>query len=588
MSNDEIVRLDFNQLQRPLYKQQLKDTEWDIIVIGGGITGAGVALEAVSRGLSVALIDQRDFGFGTSSRSTKMAHGGIRYIAQGHLRLVREAITERNWLRDVGLPHLIRPVQFIFPIFRAGRVGDQELPKSKMSYTLLRFGVFLYDLLCGFKNYAKRQSTKDIDKIKEMEPALDPSRIKGAVFWYDTKVDDARLVIETLKEAVRKGHLVALNYIRFIEFEKNVEGCIKGIRVIDEATPNKETFSIRGKVVVNATGVWTDYILGTKDKGEPPIIRPTKGVHLAYHRKDVPVNRAFGLNSMADGRIFFIIPRNEWTIIGTTDTDYSGDPSEAFCNRDDADYLRDTVRFLFPTANIDDSHLLGSYAGLRPLAAEPGKAESEVSRKHVILEHGDGFFSLLGGKLTTFRLMAEELFRKYIHKIRKSVGLPNFSAKKNLTKNAYAIAITQDEWENTPEVKSAQLHPRIVHHLFEQYGRGGLTLLHQVNQNSELGTRLLDISEYPVEVAPWILAEIDYVIQYEAPLHLEDVLCRRMEISWLVHPKYQGHIAALVANRMGNILGWSQSRIHQEIDEYLQYIRKNSFFFEGKIPIPKE
>ncbi|MFX1492113.1 MAG: FAD-dependent oxidoreductase, partial [Promethearchaeota archaeon] len=343
---------------------------------------------------------------------------------------------------------------------------------------------------------------------------------------------------------------------------------------------------IRGKVIVNTTGVWADELLALNGESTEKILRPTKGVHLVFHRKDFPINDTFALNSIDDRRFFFAIRRNEWVLVGTTDTDYSGDPAECVCTREDADYLRNTIRILFPEASISDEVIQGTYAGLRPLMAEIGKAESDVSRKHTVLERDDGMYSLLGGKLTTFRKMAEDLLINHIKKGSHRHGLPKFSGKKNLTKIAYAISLSKKEWQSLPEVVNSALHPHILQHLYQQYGRGGLTILREIQRNPELGTRLLEDPVYPVEVAPWIIGELEYLVQHEAPLHLVDVLCRRMEVCWLVRPEYQGRIAAIAADRMGQILGWSKKTIQQEIQSYLQYVRKNSFFFDGEIPIP--
>jgi glycerol-3-phosphate dehydrogenase len=217
--------------------------------------------------------------------------------------------------------------------------------------------------------------------------------------------------------------------------------------------------------------------------------------------------------------------------------------------------------------------------------AEIGKAESDVSRKHTVLHREDSLYSLLGGKLTTFRKMAEDLFLNHIRKAYTEHDLPKFSGKKNLTKITYAITLSQNEWETDPRVENSTLHPVILRHLYQQYGRGGLAILEEVQKHPELATRFLEVPEYPVEVAPWILAEVDYVVRHEAPFHLEDVLCRRMEVCWLVRPEYQGQIAFSVAKRMGAILGWTPKTQQTEIERYLAYIRKNSFFFDGEIPI---
>ncbi len=585
MTTPNIETLEFNQLNRQQNLQQLQDIFWDVIIIGGGINGAGVALEAAYRGLSVAILDQHDFAFGTSSRSTKLAHGGFRYIAQREFRLVREATKERNWLRDQGLPHLTRPTRFLYPILSEGKIGDRELKKS-WGYWTVRFGAFLYDLLNGFKSYKRGKGIKKVEKVRELEPLLESSRLNSAVIWYDSNIDDARLVIETIKEAHWKGMVLPLNYVRVEGFTHDNRGQITGVVAVDMNGSSSNKFIIKGKIVINTTGVWADELLALNGQRRPKIIRPTKGVHIIYHRKDFPINDTFAMNSIDDRRFFFAIRRNEWVLVGTTDTDFSGDPTQCYCTREDADYLRNTIKVLFPDAKIDDSHIHGAYAGLRPLLAEMGKHESDVSRKHTVLRHEDGLYSLLGGKLTTFRKMAEDLFLNHIRKRRTRDGLPKYSGKKNLTKITYNIAISKEEWQSLPEVANSPLNPHILLHLFQQYGRGGMTILRTINQQPELAKRLVSDPTYPVEVAPWIVGEVDYVVRHEAPLHLDDVLCRRMEVCWLVRPEYQGRIATLAASCMGDILGWRQKRQKIEVNNYLEYVRKNSFFLEGKIPLP--
>ncbi|MFW9933932.1 MAG: glycerol-3-phosphate dehydrogenase/oxidase [Candidatus Thorarchaeota archaeon] len=585
MLSSQIQTIDFCQINRQDHLQYLKDTIWDILIIGGGINGAGVALEAAYRGLKVAVLEQKDFAFGTSSRSTKLAHGGFRYIGQKEFGLVREATTERNWLREKGLPHLTRPTRFLYPIFSAGKVNNQELEKS-WGYWTVRLGAFLYDLLSGFGSYKRGKGIKDVEKIKALEPFLETSRLKGAITWFDSNIDDARLVIETLKEAVWTKNTLPMNYIRVVGFSHDSEGLINGVEAIDINDPNAAKFRVQGKVVVNTTGVWADEVLRLNDETKESVIRPTKGVHITYHRKDFPINDTIAVNSIDDGRFFFAIRRNEWVLVGTTDTDYSGDPAKIYCTREDADYLRNTLGILFPKAKIDDKHIHGTFAGLRPLVAETGKAESDVSRKHTVLKRDDGLYSLLGGKLTSFRKMAEDLVVNHIRKVQAVHDLPKFSGKKNLTKIAYAITLSEKEWESLTEVTNSKLPPVILRHLYQQYGRGGITILGEVEKHPERGNRLLDVPEYPIEVAPWIEAEVDYVVRHEAPLHLEDVLCRRMEISWLIRPEFQGKIAKRAANRMAAILGWAAKTKEAEIARYLENIRKNSFFFEGEISVP--
>ncbi|MFQ5980314.1 MAG: FAD-dependent oxidoreductase [Candidatus Heimdallarchaeota archaeon] len=572
----------YSALDRKSQINRLTQTEWDLVVIGGGITGAGVAREAAMRGLTVALLEQNDFASGTSSGSSKLGHGGIRYLQQREFKLVREGTTERNWLRDEALPHLVRPLQFIYPIFREREVQGHRLPRSKDTLRKIRFAVFMYDFLCGFHNYASRKVIKDPKRLKELEPAFDVTGLIGAVLYYDTNLDDARLTIETIWDSLRTGDVCALNYMQVTGLTWDETSKVNGVIAKDRgnSSQSSETITIQAKTVANASGVWADQILGMGEKANANIVRPTKGVHLAVRRSDLPVNRAFGIRSLDDGRFFFVLPRNDWVLIGTTDTDYTENLSECYCDQADADYLRQTVRILFPEARIENENILGSYASLRPLIFEPGKPESDLSRKHLVLERSDGLLSLVGGKLTTFRKMAEDLLLKHVKQRIKS-GFPKFSTKKGLSKIKYSIAIKREEWNKSEEVKNSALSPAILDHIYEQYGRGGLQILQNVVANPQLAKPLLN--EPSKNVYPWILGEIDYIVKRECPVHLEDVLSRRMEVAWLVRPEKQGKIAITAAELMANVLGWGKERIKEEIQHYLAQIKRNSFFFEGEI-----
>ncbi|MFW9914402.1 MAG: glycerol-3-phosphate dehydrogenase/oxidase [Candidatus Thorarchaeota archaeon] len=574
----------YTAIDRRSQLERLARTEWDLIVIGGGITGAGIAREATLRGLTVALLEQSDFASGTSSGSSKLGHGGIRYLKQRDFRLVREATTERNWLRDEALPHMVRPLQFIYPVFRGREAEGQQIPQSKERLRTVRLAVFLYDFLCGFHNYASREVITDPKHLKKLEPAFSVTGLTGAVLYYDTNLDDARLTLETVWESLRTGKACAVNYIKVIDLMRDASGNVNGVIAVDQADEvDQKQLRIKGKALVNATGVWADKILSIGETPENKLVRPTKGVHLAVRRTDLPVNHAFGIRSIDDGRFFFVLPRNNWALIGTTDTDFSGEPTDCYCTEEDAEYLRRTVRILFQGAKIENDRLLGSYASLRPLAFDPGKSESSVSRKHLILQTSDGLLTIVGGKLTTFRKMAENLLLNHI-KPRIKKGFPKFLTQKGLSKTAYWVAITQEDWEESEEVAVSKLDPAILHHLFEQYGKGGLQILQNIKVNLQMANRLLD--ECPATVCPWILGEIEYIVKRECPVHLDDVLFRRMEIAWLVRPEHQGKVARSVAEYMGKILGWSKERIEAEIYRYVDLVKLNSFFYKGEIPVP--
>ncbi len=579
MKSNSSLFLNYSELDRKEEINRLQQNEWDILVIGGGITGAGIAQEASLRGLSVALLDKYDFAFGTSSGSSKLGHGGIRYLKSREFGLVREATTERNWLRDKALPHMIRPLQFVYPIFNERQIQRRTLPKSSESLRKIRLAAFLYDFLCGFKNYAKREVIKDPKYLKELEPTFDVTGLEGAVLYYDTNLDDGRLTIETIWNSLNTGKVCAVNYLEVINFTWDDNEKINGVIAI-ENTDTGEEVQIRAKAVVNATGVWTDQILEIGRMSKEQLIRPTKGVHFAVPRENLPVNRAFGIKSLDDGRFFFVLPRNEWVLIGTTDTDFKGEPEDCYCKLEDVEYLRKTVTVLFPEAKITDDDILGSYAALRPLVAEPGKPESQVSRQHLILERSDGLFTIVGGKLTTFRKMAEDLLLKHL-KPRTKKNFPKFNTKKGFSKIVYTISMTKEEWEALEEVKESNLDPFILKHLFEQYGHGAQIILKSVNEQSDYSQRLLE--EVPLEVAPWIKGEIVYITKRECPVHLDDVLCRRMEIAWLVCPEHQRTVAERTTEIMSDILEWSDDRSNEEIVNYLKTIKKNSFFYEPKL-----
>jgi glycerol-3-phosphate dehydrogenase len=404
-------------------------------------------------------------------------------------------------------------------------------------------------------------------------------------------MDDGRIVVETVKECVASGKCTALNYLKVTDLTHNADGIVNGAKVIENdkfsSKNTPETFTIKANAVVNCTGVWADEILGLK--GDSRIMEPSKGIHFTVKGEDLPVKHGFGLTSIDDGRFFFVIPRLNWVLIGTTDTFYEGDLDHPTARQDEVDYLRNTVELLFPNATIDDSHILGTYAGLRPLVREPGKSAGAVSRKHVYLEREDGLFSLLGGKYTTFRVMAEDLMRRCILRSKKiditRGGTIEVSPAKKIARVPYKIALKRDEFEVSPEFNAikGKLDPEIIDHLYIQYGRAALSLLSDVLQTPDLGKQLIIDPEYPPKYFPWIRAEIFYIVKHEIPRHLNDVLCRRTEICWLVHPSRQRKIATVTADIMGQILGWDEPKKKKEIEFYLSYIKANSYFYKEEL-----
>ncbi|HUY01636.1 MAG TPA: FAD-dependent oxidoreductase, partial [Candidatus Deferrimicrobium sp.] len=376
ISVNDVITLDYTDKKRSEIINKMQTLNFDMIIIGGGITGAGVARDAVLRGLNVALVEKDDFAEGTSSRSSKLFHGGLRYLKSFEIKLVEEATRERNWLRDEGIPHNVRPLQFLAPVFgeRTDPRTGNVIPASSNNMEMVKIALKTYDDVCKNQNYGPWEIIDDPKKIAELEPEFNTDQLIGAGLYYDTNMDDARIVIETIKECVATGKCFALNYLKVIDLVHNENGLINGVKVIENDKFSPETkhdpFIIKGNVVVNCAGIWADDILGTKDKSK--IIRPTKGIHFTVKFDDFKVHHGFGLSSIDDHRFFFVLPRENWILIGTTDTFYDKDYNGPVATQADIDYLRNTVEFLFPNAKIDNSHILGTYAGLRPLVVEPG------------------------------------------------------------------------------------------------------------------------------------------------------------------------------------------------------------------------
>lgn len=533
--------------------QKFTDTNYDIIIIGAGITGAGVAREAAMRNLKVACVDMQDFAAGTSSRSSKLAHGGIRYLSIGDFDLVHESTTERNWLL-AHLPHLVRPIPFLFVHLEGGKYNKRTISSAVKIYN------FLGNKDTEFKIYKEHTWYKP-EEVFKLEPEYIQEGNLGGAVYYDNNIDDARLTIETLKEAVIRGADI-INYCRVIGYLKD-NGVIVGVKCKD--LENNSEFEIHGTLVVNATGIWTDELLESYPKHIPkPLIRPTKGVHVQFRRKHVKNNMATIIRSISDDRAFFVLPRDKnFTIIGTTDTDYNGDLANPFCNREDVDYLLKSVKYYFPNAELDYHNILSTYAGIRPLVMQKGKSESEISRKHLIFFSKDGLLTITGGKLTAFRSMAEDLFKN----IEEKEIFTNIKREKNFSKRKYIIGLDKEEWLIELKKLKIEFDNNITDHLYQQYGKGAIKILEMIKQDTTLKEKIIEENNF-------ITAEILYCLKYEPTPHLIDIFCRRTEMSlWIDHNK-AFEAANKVAKIMGNEYSWDENKRAQEIEFYMDYIKK--------------
>ncbi|MBD3196307.1 MAG: FAD-dependent oxidoreductase [Candidatus Lokiarchaeota archaeon] len=553
----KLFEVSWNLKNRAKIIDRLQDTTYDIIIIGGGITGAGVAREAVMRGLKVALVDMQDFAAGTSSRSSKLAHGGIRYLGHGEMDLVKEATTERNWML-AHIPHLIRPIPFLFIDWEGGKYNKRSIKAAVKLYD------FLSDKDEEFKNF-KQHEWYTPEGVLELEPKIKKEGNKGGAVYYDNNVDDARLTIETLKEAVVRGADI-LSYCKVVDLIKKDNNVI-GIKCED--LEKKKDIKIRGKLIVNATGIWSDDVLQNYPGDVPkPVIRPTKGVHLTYRREDVGNNMATIITSITDDRAFFVLPRGDFTIIGTTDTDFQGDLANPICNKEDADYLIKSVKYYFPKSELDYQNILATYAGIRPLVKEKGKDESEVSRKHVIFFSEDGLLTIAGGKLTTWRKMAEDLFVEI-----ESKNLFNqITREEGFSKQKFLISIDKEDYITKLKNSKLNIDDKIINHLYQQYGFGALKILELIEEDPSLKERINEDCDF-------IKAEILYALRYELTTHLIDVFCRRTEMSLFIEHKKQREAAEKVAEIMAKEYNWTDEKLKQEIKEYLDYINNTVAFF---------
>lgn len=470
----------------------LGDAAWDVLVVGGGIVGAGVARDAALRGLRTLLVEQADFAIGTSSRSSRLLHGGMRYLAQGRIGLVHEASREKRVIGRIA-PHLAEPLAFIFP----GR-RRTSWPRWKIAA-----GAKLYDLLCAWQNFG-RSRVLSRRRILELLPGLSTENLTGGVRYFDALTNDARLVIDTLRSAAHGGATV-LNYVRLIDAAPNA---VNGWRCELVDAEAGTTHSVQARAVVNATGPWSDRLPQAKTS-----LRLTKGVHLVIARDRLPVPDAV---VMSEGeRILFAIPWGERVILGTTDTDYDGPLDNPTCDAGDIRYVLDVVNDAFPQARLTDADVISTWSGLRPLVADPHGNPSDISRRHEVVMSRPGWWDVTGGKLTTYRLMAEE--------------------------TVDAIAKHTDR---------GQLPCRTAHEPLLTPGEVGAT------------SGIL-----PPPVSATLVA---HYCDLEWARHLDDVMIRRT--SWHYYHEEHLALAARVAQWMAPRLGWDESVTLQEIARYRQRV----------------
>ncbi len=384
--------MNFSATHREHFLQRLQSESFDLLVIGGGITGAGVALDAATRGLKVALVEKEDFAFGTSSRSTKLIHGGLRYLKQLEFGLVKEVGSERAVVHQLA-PHLVVPEKMLLPLYEKRGFGS----------LLTSFGLKLYDWLAGVRPEDQRKMLTKSQTFKA-EPLLNPQDINGGALYAEYRTDDARLTTEIIKTSYRKGAL-PINYLRVTKLVY-LDGRVAGVQVKDEV--EQREFNINASMVVNAAGPWVDELREMNESKTGKYLHLTKGVHIVIKRDKLPVRQSIYFD-VGDGRMIFAIPRDRTTYVGTTDTNYTGNKDHVYATHEDVAYLLKAINATFIGVHIQLADIESSWAGLRPLIHEEGKSASELSRKDEIFESPTGLISIAGGKLTGYRKMAERV-----------------------------------------------------------------------------------------------------------------------------------------------------------------------------------
>ncbi|MBS3739614.1 MAG: FAD-dependent oxidoreductase [Psychroflexus sp.] len=496
----------FSVLDRKPLIHQIKHTKYDILIIGGGVTGAGIALDAASRGLKTCLIEKNDFASGTSNKSTKLIHGGLRYLKQMEIGLVKESGSERAIVHNL-VPHLVVPEKMLLPLIEGGTYGK----------TMTSIGLKVYDFLADVEGDDKRKMLSAKETL-EKEPLLNKDNLKGGGFYAEYRTDDARLTIELLKKASAYGADI-LNYCEMTEFVYKDNGKIKHIYVKDHNS--NEKFIIKSKAYISAAGPWVDKVR-TKDTSlNNKRLHLTKGVHLVFSRERFPLSQSIYFD-VPDGRMIFAIPRGRATYVGTTDTTYKGDLNRVVATKDDANYLIDAVNNMFPKLNLKIDDIESNWAGLRPLIHEDGKDPSDLSRKDEIFVSDSGLVSIAGGKLTGYRKMAQRTIDEALKQFKKK------RLKRLKPSTTKQIQLTSAPLKNLDDVKKYQ---KILTHKLENEGIDddyqAWYLTSNYGRQADIILKKMNFFINPTPIERLVRAELWYTVHHEMVNGLSDFFVRR-------------------------------------------------------------
>jgi len=577
--------VNFDARQREQYLDRLASEPFDLLVIGGGITGAGVALDAAGRGLRTALVERGDFAAGTSSRSSKLVHGGLRYLQQKDFRLVYEALAERQRLLRLA-PHLVKPLPFLIPVFASGVAGQA---RARAYARGVGTALWMYDVTGGARigKLHKRLSKRE---ALELMPDLDGRRLAAGFLYYDARVDDARLTLTVVKTAASLG-AVAVNRAEATGLLR--EGSqVSGAVLTDRLTGRR--IEARAGVVINAAGVWADELRALDEGTNPRSIRPAKGVHITLPAGRPALDIAAVLSVPGDKRSVFVIPWGDRIYVGTTDTDYDGPLEEPQCTAADIDYLLGALNSWI-TKPIGRQEVLGTWAGLRPLVggsgpdgeappsgpggsgASPGKTgkTADLSRRHSVRVAPSGLVTIVGGKLTTYRAMSEDAVDEAVRVMRDHRAAAPAGARRAGrlrvpdSRSGSTPLFGAEGYEELTQEGAAErlgLPADVVAHLAGRFGGHTGAIAAMVRDRPELGERL-------VPGLPYLKAEAVYAVRYEMALTLEDILSRRTR-ALLLDAAATAGAAPSVADLIAPELGWSDEERARQVEVFLALVER--------------
>ncbi|HET6679928.1 MAG TPA: glycerol-3-phosphate dehydrogenase/oxidase [Gemmatimonadaceae bacterium] len=523
---------------------RLRTEQFDVLVIGGGITGAGVARDAAMRGLRTALVERGDYASGTSSRSSRLVHGGVRYLEHGHLHLVFESSRERRTLLRIA-PHLVRPLAFTWPVYAGARI-----PRWKLGA-----GLMLYDALAMFRNVG-RHHRLGARAVLEREPALAVDGLRGGATYFDASTDDSRLTLANILAAEEAGAAVTNHAVVIgMTGERRQAGTSSTVHVRDARTGTM--FELRATVVVNATGPWSDEIRhladGSDDDGHT--VRGTKGVHIAVPASRVGNRGALTLLSPVDGRVMFVLPSESTTIVGTTDTPTDAHPRDVRASREDVRYLLDAVNRFFPAASLGAGDVIASWAGIRPLvAAGFGSDPSSASREHAIVRTDAGMVHVTGGKLTTYRSMAAEV----VDEVERALGrVPERSPTDTVPLPG---GDTPSMTAQVAAAGDAVGDAAIATHLVHRYGTRWRQVHAMMVADPSLARPVAD-------GLPWLRVELAWAVEHEQACDIADVLIRRTQVAFDT-TDHGAAAASVAADVLTPLLRWDNAMRDRELDAF--------------------